>query len=351
MQIDSRIPELLRRSEITERKLPQHSGGPLQPLAGAVLHHVRLLVPWLMPGLVWLAHRPWQATAGFLIYEGIFRRIDLWNKTVRSFVAYGCSNLPRYFDAQRNPLDPSKQYVIAMHPHGLLCCGMFNVIARAERNLQEKGCETIFGGRGTIKPVLCVAPAVQWFPFYGEVYGNSCTDGYSKTVRGILKKGLTPAVCPGGFSEACYNGASQDHEFAWLEGRAGFIKVAIEAGVDIIPLYTFGLDSMYETFDYGRHWRAIKAQKIGIPMVGWRGKYGSCVPFTEESISVAMEPFPTSKYSLDELSQACRDYAIYLEKGFEEYKHLLPSEKNKKLIVIGSGRSPEMVSGFSRSKL
>jgi len=347
--MDSRIPELLPRSEAIERKLPMHSGGPLQPLANALMHHMRLLVPWIIPGLIWLYRKPRQAAAAVVVYEFVLRKVDIWNRTLRRLIAYGCSNSPRYFDAQRTPLDPSKQYLIAMHPHGLLCCGMFNVIARAEPNFQDKGFETIFSGGGTIKPILCVAKELQVLPVYGEVYRDRVTDGSANKVRAVLQKGLSPAVCPGGRSEACYSGASSTHEFAWLEGRKGFIKVAIEAGVDIIPLYTFGLDKMYKTFDHGRYWRALNSQAIGLPLVGWAGRYGSCVPLSEESISVAMEPFPTSKYSLDEVDQALRDYSIYLQRGYEEYKHLLPSEKDRQLVVIGNGVTPEMA--LMRSKL
>jgi hypothetical protein len=241
--------------------------------------------------------------------------------------------------SSRTPYDPEKKYILAAHPHGMLCDGIFNGCARAEPNFKVDGrFEKLAPGvRGT----LCFAPAVQSYPLYGELCGKHCTDSSAGTVRKTLAQGYTPVVCPGGFSEAVYTGASPDYDYAFLAGRVGFLKIAIEQGVDVIPYYTFGLADMYRGFAHKRHERAVWSQDSGLPGVLPFGKYWSTVPLTEEYCTVGFEPFPTSKYTVDMLEVCASDYAAYLTACFEEYKHCQPGQAHKRLAFVGKDINEE----------
>ena len=77
--------------------------------------------------------------------------------------------------------------------------------------------------------VMCMAPAVQWYPLYGELFHSRATDASARTIRKILSEtSYTPAVIPGGFSEAVYTNADAEVEYAYIAERHGFIKLAIE---------------------------------------------------------------------------------------------------------------------------
>merc|ERR1719203_5323 len=87
---------------------------------------------------------------------------------------------------------------------------------------------------------------------------------------------------PGGFSEAVYVDYSDRQEVSYIKGRLGFIKLAIEAGIDIIPTYSFGAQDMYKAWAWNRAGRAKKAQDLGLPMVAWWGRFGTNMPYFED---------------------------------------------------------------------
>lgn len=81
---------------------------------------------------------------------------------------------------------------MAAHPHGILNYGWFNLIARYGQLALVDG----------LRLVMCMAPAVQWYPVYGEIFEERATDASAASVRRVLRAGLSPAIIPGGFSEA-----------------------------------------------------------------------------------------------------------------------------------------------------
>jgi len=235
--------------------------------------------------------------------------------------------------------DPKKQYVVAVHPHGFLADFIFNLAARAAPNFKKSGeAEGLLPG---LRFKLCFAPAVGWYPLYSEICGDYITDASAKTVRGVIKDGLSPMVCPGGFSEACYTGASKEFDFAYLAGRSGFIKLAIENGLDIAPLYCFGCQDMYDAPAERRHSRSVWSQKTSLPGVWIFGKMNSAVPLSEDTCMAILEPFPASKYTVDQLDQCAMDYITYLGRCFDTYKSVVPSQADKKLLVIGRDVTPQ----------
>ena len=66
-----------------------------------------------------------------------------------------------------------------------------------------------------IQLIMCVAPVVQFYPLYGELFGDRVTDASKRTFSqaNILSKtNLTPAIIPRGFSEATYTNADLFHQ-------------------------------------------------------------------------------------------------------------------------------------------
>jgi hypothetical protein len=125
----------------------------------------------------------------------------------------------------------------------------------------------------------------------------------------------------------------------------GFVRLAVEHGIDIIPSYSYGLNDMYSTWGWARQWRAVRAQASGIPMVLWRGPWGawvSNIPWTERVTVVTFDPFPASKYTLDQVEQAHADYLTYLRQCFESRK-VEAGAASKRIEFIGSRTPPEAV--------
>jgi len=244
--------------------------------------------------------------------------------------------------------------MFSFHPHGIMACGWFNWLGRHELPSQtdpeDKGFSSGFRALDGIRTKLCFAPAVQHYQLHGEMYRDMVTDAAGKTLRKIFRdtkgqpKPTTVGLCPGGFSEAVYTGYSDKYDVAFLKGRFGFIKIAIEAGVDIIVAYSFGVADMYKSLDWNRQARAEKSQATGLPMVLWSGKYGTNVPHFEDTVTVTFDPFPTSQYTLDQVEQAHEDYCQYLKVCFDTYKGCCEKSKNKELLFAGRGSPPASLS-------
>jgi len=110
---------------------------------------------------------------------------------------------------------------------------------------------------------------------------------------------------------------------------------------------------MYHTPESGRHWRSVWSQDTGAPAVVNFGKFGTAMPLTEDYCLALLDPFPTSKYSIDQLEQCGKDYTAYLQTCFEEYKGCVASQLHKKLVVIGRDVTPEaaLASSLPHSRL
>ena len=322
----------------------------LAPLR-ALIHSGRLLgyAPYLIYSMI---RHPKNTLLGASTYYSV-RRLDAWQSLMRWVLKKGSSKQPRYIRAQSKPYDPNRQYLLAAHPHGILNYGWWNLFCRFGLNFVDG-----------VQLIMCVAPLVKFYPLYGEIFNDRVTDASRETIEAILKgthpaakrlaaatdgQPLTPAIIPGGFSEATYTGADPNVEYAYCADRMGFIKLAIEAQVDILVAYSYGLNDMYKTLAWQRHWRAVKAQAWGLPTVLWTGPYllGN-TPFTEQITVVTFDPFPASRYTVDQLPQAHADYMAYLKQCFDSKKAEC-GHAHKRLEFIGKSKPPEAMAAAARA--
>ena len=327
---DANIGEMSSFEELVEAESADRLNNRLAfSLAYSLLHTARVMsyAPLLAASLLrW----PFRTASAITAYYTLRFRSSTWRRAVVRLASLSSSKRPRLLRAQTKPYDRTRRYVLAAHPHGILNYGWWNLIARF-------GVKPLLDG---LELVMCMAPAVQWYPIYGEIFEDRAADASATTVRRVLAAGMTPALIPGGFSEAVYTAASPDEEYAYLAERSGFVKLAIEHGVDIIPSYTYGLNDMYHTVDTARHWRAVKAQASGLPLVLWWGPWlFNNVPATEDVTVATFDPFPASKYTLDELPEAHAAYLAYLKQCFDSRKAECGAA-HKELRFIGKHTTP-----------
>lgn len=335
-----RLEELFKTApyRIQESLKPDLPPSALRSVVYVLIHSWRTL--GYVPPLLLLGGKCPKAFVALVASYLIARLQDRWKNAIHDFTRFGSSNRPRFVSAQREPYDRNKQYMITLHPHGILCCAWFNLIARHAKLDDKNNFSTQFYMLDGIQTVLHFAPAVQFYPLHGEMYRDKCTDVTPRSLKQSLRNKMSVALSPGGFSEAVYTGWSDEYDCAYIDERYGFIKLAIQHGIDIIPTYSFGLADMYKTIQWKAHERAKKAQELGVPMVLWWGKCGTNVPLTEDTCTVSFEPFPTSRYTVDQVVQCHADYCEYLKSCFMRYRHTSPHTKNKELVIIGKNKPP-----------
>jgi len=314
----------------------------VQTCAFSLAHSWRMFgyLPWLAMAL---KKYPRRVIMSVIAYYSLRLNTKWWNDSVHKFLRYAASPDPTIIRANKEKYDKTKQYMICIHPHGMLVCGWWTLLCRHGYS-DEEGSVAHQRGIGILDDIegyLCVAPCVKYFPFHGEVYQSKGTDSSADTIRDILQvKKMCAGVAPGGFSEAIYTNYRPNEEVAFILERYGFIKIAIESKVDIIPSYTFGVNHMYSTMDAAQHQRAVWSQRLNLPFMIYWGKSGSAVPYNEHTVTVTFDPFPSSTYTLDQVEEAHRDYCVYLKKCFDEYKFVTESTKNSELVFAGRQQQP-----------
>lgn len=237
-------------------------------------------------------------------------------------------------------LDPSKNYLFACHPHGILCSGAFGNFATEGTNFSE-----MFPG---ITPHLLTLNGHYSLPGYRDFLLCSGSVAASKeSLRYILTHpdgGHAAAVIVGGASESffCQPGTYK----IILKKRKGFIKIAMQTGSPIVPVFSFGETDVYSQISNpeGSILRSIQERLrhvIGLAPVLFIGRgifqysFG-LLPFRKpiytvvgEPISVEKNPDPTQ----EEVDKVHNEYIQALIRLFETQKSKYLSDPSIKLII------------------
>ena len=162
-----------------------------------------------------------------------------------------------------NCIEIPETSVVAVHPHGLLCCGALT------------GIHFVPGS----KTVFCVAPLLFYIPILGwfiRVLG--CVPARYDIMLQCLRAGHSILVVPGGVPELVMAEVRNDRK--WFK-RGGFIRLANEAGVSIQMVFVRGECSTYRMLEGPGHEQRVQASwRTNVPMVcpiflGW---YGTWLP-------------------------------------------------------------------------
>jgi len=135
-------------------------------------------------------------------------------------------------------LDPSCNYLMCSHPHGVLCTGAVAVFAT-----EGAGFKKIFPG---IEPHLLTLEAQFKLPLHRELILSLGACAASKRgISSLLQRegGVAAVLVPGGARESM-NGEKDKIKLV-LKRRKGFIKLALEHGVSLVPTFSFGEQYVY----------------------------------------------------------------------------------------------------------
>ncbi|KAJ7313348.1 hypothetical protein JRQ81_004640 [Phrynocephalus forsythii] len=135
-------------------------------------------------------------------------------------------------------LPPTKNYVLGSHPHGIICAGAFSAFCT-----EATGFSRTFPG---LKPSLALLAGLFHLPVYREYMMSSGMIPVSKRALDFMLQGgpgNAVVIVVGGASESldCTPGEQRVH----LRGRRGFVRLALQHGADLVPVYSFGENSIF----------------------------------------------------------------------------------------------------------
>jgi hypothetical protein len=214
-------------------------------------------------------------------------------------------------------LDSSKIYVFACHPHGTLA---FNraAVGFSTSTLWDKAFPNI-------KFRVLTASAAFYVPFIREMWlWSYCVDASKKTAVKVLRDlKASVFVYPGGEKEQIETRYGEQRVF--LSSRKGFIRLAIEEGAEVVPVYAFGETDLYHHSSFALDLRKYLVSRFGVAIPLLWGQYG-LMPYRKNITLVFGSPLSVGHNlspTAEEVDAAHRNYCKALLQLFDQHKAAL----------------------------
>eukprot|EP01091_Cochliopodium_minus_P017859 TRINITY_DN7100_c0_g1_i2.p1 TRINITY_DN7100_c0_g1~~TRINITY_DN7100_c0_g1_i2.p1 ORF type:complete len:358 (-),score=68.08 TRINITY_DN7100_c0_g1_i2:26-1099(-) len=236
-----------------------------------------------------------------------------------------------YFPAnvvETKKLDPKKKYLFAFHPHGII--GM-SVWANFLNNMS--GCLKDINYRiCTLNMNFFIPFAREWLLSLGLISADK------ESITNSFNKNLSVGIVIGGAAEAL--DARPGDTCIVLGRRKGFVKMALQNGADLVPIFLFGENDVYDQLSNPRGSGLRKFQNIlkstlgiSLPFFHGRGIFNyrwGLLPFREPLTSVIGAPISVPHVENPTDEQVVHYHNLYIEKLTELYE-----EWSEKLNVNG----------------
>jgi len=128
-----------------------------------------------------------------------------------------------------------------------------------------------------------------------------CVDAGKKTTKKVLNSGKHLYVLPGGEAEQLLTEYKKHRVF--LNSRKGFVKLAIEHGAALVPVYAFGETDMYHTTDFLMPARKLLMKHLRVAVPLFWGLCGSPVPKRTTLVVVVGAPIAVEKVSSENITR------------------------------------------------
>ncbi|XP_077399896.1 2-acylglycerol O-acyltransferase 1 isoform X1 [Vanacampus margaritifer] len=225
-------------------------------------------------------------------------------------------------------LDPDKNYIFGFHPHGVLVTGAFCNFCT-----ESTGFSSLFPG---LKSHLLMLPF--WFrvPFFRDYIMCVGLVSSSKSSLSYLMSrpqgGNVAVIAVGAAREAL--DARPGALTLQLRQRKGFIKLALRHGAQLVPVFSFGENELFEQIQNptGSRLRTVQDRLqsimgISLPLINGRGVFQysfGLMPHRKAILTVVGKPIQVATIaspSSEDIDTLHKVYLEHLSELFERHKH------------------------------
>ncbi|CAB9498663.1 wax alcohol acyltransferase 2 [Seminavis robusta] len=201
-----------------------------------------------------------------------------------------------------------QQTFYAIHPHGAFSFGWATLFC----HLQNV--------RFCFAPPLFASP---FFRLFTRIVGKPGSAGKAAMIS-YMRKGEDLALPPGGFEEATLTCPGKDR--VYIKTRAGFVKLCLQHGIAIRPVYVFGEHGLYWNIQGAWDFRINTLnKKMGMPaIVTWGHPLVPLLPRNTVDMKIVVgAPIELPKIETptkEEVSKWHSKYMTALQKLYEDHK-------------------------------
>ncbi|KAG7094327.1 hypothetical protein E1B28_007926 [Marasmius oreades] len=277
-----------------------------------------------------------------------FRKLSFW----RYFADYYPASVLKEAD-----LPADRPYVFGYHPHGII--GMYVALLTQHAHSETRiirGALTTFATEATgfstafpgIKPHLLTLASNFKMPIYRDILLAMGICSVSKSsCNNILKAGPGSAITivVGGAAESL--SARPGTADLTLRKRLGFIKVAIQQGADLVPVFSFGENDIYEQMHNEKGTTVYAIQKKFQAVFGWtlplfhgRGLLNynlGLLPYRRQIVVVVGKPIhvkQSDKPQIEDVMEVQKLYIDELTRIWNSYKDQFAKARTRELSII-----------------